>query len=160
LLLDSVRTEILNNKFTFEDAATYISQDKDTRNNKGLLVNTLSLTQRETERTGTSRFEMEELPPEIGKVVYNMKVGDISQPFTLINSKQKEVVAIAKLKSRSEGHKASLTEDYQSLKAIVEQIKREEILSKWLTKKQQDTYIRINENWKNCDFQTKGWVIE
>ncbi|MDR2682306.1 MAG: peptidylprolyl isomerase, partial [Dysgonamonadaceae bacterium] len=64
LRLDSVRTEILNNKFTFEDAATYISQDKDTRNNKGLLVNTLPLTQRETERTGTSRFEMEELPPE------------------------------------------------------------------------------------------------
>ncbi|MDR1527399.1 MAG: peptidylprolyl isomerase [Dysgonamonadaceae bacterium] len=158
--LDSVRTEILNNKFTFEEAATYISHDKDTRNNKGLLVNTVQLTQMETERTGTSRFEMEELPPEIGKAVYGMKVGDISQPFTLMNSKQKEVVAIVKLKSRSEGHKASLTEDYQSLKAIVEQIKREDILDKWLAKKQQDTYIRISENWKKCDFQSKGWVIE
>jgi peptidyl-prolyl cis-trans isomerase SurA len=158
--LDSVRTDILNNKFTFEDAATYISQDKDTRNNKGLLVNSLQLTQRETERTGTSRFELEELPPEIGKTIYEMQVGDISKPFTLINSKQKDVVAIVKLKSRSEGHKASLTEDYQSLKAIVEQMKREEILTKWLTKKQQDTYIRINDNWKNCDFQTNGWVIE
>jgi peptidyl-prolyl cis-trans isomerase SurA len=158
--LDSVRTEILNNKFTFEEAATYISQDKDTRNNKGLLVNNPRLTQMETERTGTSRFEMEELPPEIGKVVYDMKVGDISQPFTLINSKQKEVVAIVKLRSRSEGHKASLTEDYQALKNIVEQTKREEILTQWLEKKRQDTYIRINENWKNCDFQSKGWVIE
>jgi peptidyl-prolyl cis-trans isomerase SurA len=160
LRLDSVRTDILDNKFTFEDAATYISQDKDTRNNKGLLVNTVQLTQMETERTGTARFEMEELPPEIGKVVYNMQVGNISQPFTMINSKQKEVVAIVKLKSRSEGHKASLTEDYQSLKTIVEYVKREEILSKWLANKQQDTYIRINENWKNCDFQSNGWIIE
>ncbi|MDR0543602.1 MAG: peptidylprolyl isomerase [Dysgonamonadaceae bacterium] len=158
--LDSVRTDILNNKFTFEEAATYISHDKDTRNNKGLLVNTLQLTQMENERTGTSRFEMEELPPEIGKAVYGMQVGSISQPFTMVNTKQKEVVAIVKLKSRSEGHKASLTEDYQALKAIVEQVKREEILAKWLYKKQQDTYIRINDNWKNCDFQTKGWIIE
>jgi peptidyl-prolyl cis-trans isomerase SurA len=160
LRLDSVRTDILDNKFSFEDAATYISQDKDTKNNRGLLVNSYQLTQMETERTGTSRFEMEELPPEIGKAVYNMKVGDVSQPFTMINSKQKEVVAIVKLKSRSEGHKASLTEDYQALKSIVQQVKGEDVLNKWLTAKQQDTYIRINDNWKNCDFQTSGWVIE
>jgi peptidyl-prolyl cis-trans isomerase SurA len=160
LRLDSVRTDILANKFTFEDAATYISQDKDTKNNRGLLVNSPQFTQMETQRTGTSRFEMEELPPEIGKAIYGLQVGEISQPFTLINSKQKEVVAIAKLKSRSEGHKASLTEDYQALKSIVEQMKGEEILNKWLADKQKDTYIRINDNWKNCDFQTQGWLIE
>ena len=141
-------------------ATTYISQDKDTRNNKGLIVNTPQMTQRRTERSGTSRFEMEELPAEIGKMVYEMQVGDISQPFTMINSKNKEVVAIVKLKSRIEGHKASLTEDYQALKSIVEYMKSEEILNKWLAKKQQDTYVRINDNWKNCDFQTKGWNIE
>ena len=158
--LDSVRTDILNGKFTFEDAATYLSQDKDTRNNKGLLVNTPQLTQRRSERSGTARFEMEELPPEIGKIVYGMQVGDISQPFTMINSKNKEVVAVVKLKSRTEGHKASLTEDYQALKSIVEEMKSEEILNKWVAKKQQDTYIRISDNWKNCDFQAKGWNIE
>jgi peptidyl-prolyl cis-trans isomerase SurA len=156
--LDSIRTDIVNSKFTFEEAAIYISHDKDTRNNKGLMVNQGN--QMETERTGTARFEMEELPAEIGKIVYGMQVGDISQSFTMINSKQKEVVAIVKLKSRIEGHKASLTEDYQALKVMVEQEKRDQILDKWLAKKQQDTYIRINDNWKNCDFQTKGWVIE
>jgi peptidyl-prolyl cis-trans isomerase SurA len=158
--LDSVRTDILNNKFTFEDAATYISHDKDTKNNRGLLVNTPQLIQMETERSGTSRFEMEELPPEIGKAIYGMTIGDISQPFSMINSKQKEVVAIVKLRARSEGHKASLAEDYQALKSIVEQMKGEDILNKWLANKQQDTYIRINDNWKNCDFQTSGWLIE
>ncbi|GHT02979.1 peptidylprolyl isomerase [Bacteroidia bacterium] len=160
LHIDTIRTDIVNKKFTFEEAATYMSFDKDTRNNKGLMVNQGEPGRMSSERTGTSRFEMEELPAEVAKAVYGLSVGDVSQPFTWINSKQKEVVAIAKLKSRIEGHKASLTEDYQALKGMVEQEKREQILERWLAKKQQDTYIRVNENWKNCDFQTKGWLIE
>ncbi|MDR0413363.1 MAG: peptidyl-prolyl cis-trans isomerase, partial [Dysgonamonadaceae bacterium] len=114
----------------------------------------------DSERNGTSRFEMAELPTEIGKVVYGMQVGDISKPFTMINSKQKEVVAIVKLKARIDGHKASLADDYQALKTMVEQEKQQRILEKWLAKKQKDTYIRINEKWRNCDFQTKGWLSE
>ncbi len=156
--LDSIRTEIMNNKFTFEEAATYLSYDKDTRNNKGLMVN--SGGENYSERAGTSRFEMEELPTEIGKIVYGMKVGEISKPFTMINSRQKEVIAMVKLKSKIEGHKASLSEDYQALKSMVEAEKREEILNGWLEKKIKETYIRINDNWKNCDFQNTGWIIE
>jgi len=157
--LDSIRGDIFSEKFTFEEAATYLSHDKDTRNNKGLLVNVGRGTNY-SENIGTSRFEMAELPPEIGKVVYGMQVGDVSQPFTMINSKQKDVVAIVKLKSRIEGHKASLSEDYQALKEMVEDEKREEILDKWVVQKIKDTYIRINDNWKNCDFQTEGWLAE
>ena len=156
--LDSIRNEIVGGKFTFEEAALYLSYDKDTRNNKGLMVNQGGSAY--TERTGTSRFEMDELPPEIGKVVYTMQVGDISKPFTMINSKQKEIVAIVKLVSRVEGHKASLTEDYQALKSMVEAKKQEEVLDKWITKKQKETYIRINDNWKNCDFERDGWISE
>ncbi len=156
LRLDSIANDIKGEKFSFEEAATYLSYDKDTRNNKGLMVNT----SRNSYHTGTSRFEMEELPPEIGKIVYGMKVDDISSSFTMINSKQKEVVAIVKLISRTEGHKANLADDYQTLKSLVEEQKREEILDKWITQKQKDTYIRINDNWKNCDFQRAGWVKE
>lgn len=158
LRMDSIRNEILGGKFTFEDAATYISHDKNTRNNKGLMVN--QGTQNYSERTGTSRFEMEELPPEIGKIIYGMKVGDISRPFTMVNSSQKQVVAMVRLKSRTEGHRASLTDDYQALKAMVEEEKQEKVLEEWLTNKIKDTYIRINDNWKNCDFQLKGWLGE
>ncbi|MDR0547670.1 MAG: peptidylprolyl isomerase [Dysgonamonadaceae bacterium] len=160
LRMDSIRNDIVSGKFTFEEAAPYISQDKDTRNNKGLMVNKGHQMERPSERTGTARFEMEELPPEIAKAIAELQVGDISQPFTFINANQKEVVAIVKLKSRSEGHKASLSEDYQALKGMVENEKQETILQKWLEKKIKDTYIRINDNWKNCDFQTPGWPVD
>ncbi len=154
LRLDSIANDIRNGKFTFEDAASYISYDKDTRNNKGLMVNQ----NQESDYFGTSKFEMQELPQEVGKVVYIMKPGEISKPFTMINSKQKEVVAIVKLKSRTEGHKANISDDFQALKAIVENKKKQEILQKWIRQKQESTYIRINDNWKNCDFKSDGWI--
>lgn len=154
--MDSLYNDLAANKFTFEEAATFVSYDKDTRNNKGLMVNQ----DYESSNNGTSKFEMQELPPEIGKVVYNMKVGEISKPFTMITNKQREVVAIVKLKARIEGHKANLSDDYQALKAIVEARKREELLNDWIAKKQKSTYVRISEGWKNCDFRYPGWIKE
>ena len=157
--LDSIRNDIVAGKYSFEEGAFYISSDKDTRNNKGLMVNNPDQNSMSSgERAGTSRFDMSELPPEIGKVVNTMQVGDISKPFSMINSKGRQIVAIVRLKSKVEGHKASLSEDFQALKSMVEAEKREEIINDWIAKKQKETYIRINDNWKTCDFEKDGWL--
>jgi len=160
LRLDSVRNDIVAGKFAFEEGAFYISSDKDTRNNKGLMVNNPDPNSMNSgERAGTSKFEMSELPPEIAKVVDTMKVSEISKPFTMISPKTgKEIAVIARLKSRVEGHKASLSDDFQAMKAMAETEKQNEIINNWITKKQKETYIRINENWKNCDFEKDGWI--
>ncbi len=154
--LDSLYKDLQANKFTFEDAATFVSYDKETRNNKGLMVNK----NMESAHSGTPKFELQELPQEISKIVYNMKPGDISKPFTMITDKQKEVVVIVKLKARIEGHKANMADDFQALKSIVETKKREELLNNWIAKKQKDTYVRISDGWKNCDFKYPGWIKE
>ena len=148
--LDSIADDIRNGKFTFEEAASVLSQDKDTRNNHGLLPNP---------QTNTSKFEMQELPPEIAKVVDKMKVGEISEAFTMIPQKTgKEECVIVKLKSRINGHKATISEDYQNLKEIVLEKRRDEMLDKWIREKQKHMYVRINENWKNCTFKSPGWI--
>ena len=148
--LDSIADDIRNGKFTFEEAASVLSQDKDTRNNHGLLPNP---------QTNTSKFEMQELPPEIAKVVDKMKVGEISEAFTMIPQKTgKEECVIVKLKSRINGHKATISEDYQNLKEIVLEKRRDEVLDKWIREKQKHTYVRINDNWKNCAFKYPGWI--
>jgi peptidyl-prolyl cis-trans isomerase SurA len=154
LRLDSIADDIRNQKFSFDDGATYISQDKDTRNNHGLMANP---------DTGTARFEMQDLArvsQDVAKTVENMQIGEISKAFTMINSKGKEVCAIVKLKSRINGHKATITEDYQRLKAIVMEQRSEEKLQKWIAEKQKHTYVRISEGWQNCDFKYPGWVKE
>jgi peptidyl-prolyl cis-trans isomerase SurA len=102
---------------------------------------------------------MQDLPQDVAKVVDKMNIGEISKAFTMINEKDgKEVCAIVKLKSRIDGHKATISEDYQNLKDIVLNSKREERLNKWIIEKQKNTYVRINENWQKCDFKYPGWV--
>lgn len=151
--LDSIADDIRNNKFTFDEAASVLSHDKDTRNNHGLLPNP---------QNNTSKFEMQELPPEIAKVVDNMKVGEISDAFTMISQKTgKEVCLIVKLKSRINGHKATISDDYQNLKSIVLEKRRAEVLDKWIREKQKRTYVRIKDSWKNnCTFKYPGWIKE
>ena len=154
--IDSIYNNLMENKFTFDEAATFLSYDKDTRNNKGLMVNS----NYQSSNSGTPRFELHELPQEVGKVVYDMKVGEISKPFRMTTDKQKEVIAIVKLRARTEAHKANLSDDYQALKTIVENKKREELLNDWIRKQQKSTYVRISEGWRNCDFRFPGWVKE
>ena len=149
--LDSIRNDILAEKFTFDEGASYISDDKDTRNNKGLMANVKDMSR-------TSRFKMDELPPEVARAIDTLKIGGISAPFQMINARGKTVCAIAKLKNRVEGHKATITEDFQVMKAVVENKRRMEKLHQWVCDKIKATYVRINERYKDCKFEYQGWV--
>ena len=138
-------------KFTFEDAVTFFSDDKDTRNNRGLMAN-------RSERGQTSRFQLQDLPSEVARVVDTLKVGQISAPFTMINDRGKTVCVIAKLKNRVDGHKAIITEDFQVMKDVVLEKRRADALHKWVVDKIKSTYVRINDEYKGCDFEYEGWV--
>jgi peptidyl-prolyl cis-trans isomerase SurA len=147
--MDSLRSDILDKKFTFEDAV-FFSQDKTTRNNKGHMVN---------ENTGSTRFQMSELPQEVAKRVADMEPGDISEPFIMTDPKTNhEIVAMVKLTSRIPGHKANISDDFQLVKSMYENSRRQEILDDWLANKIKNTYIRIEDGWRNCDFKNKGWI--
>ncbi|MDX9749103.1 MAG: peptidylprolyl isomerase [Paludibacter sp.] len=148
--LDSIANEIRTGKMTFEQGVIYFSQDKNTAMNAGLMLNQAS---------GTSKFEYKDLPQEIAKVVYSMNVGEISQPFVMIDPQSnKEVVALVKLKSKVETHKANLTDDYQLLKNFYEESKKAEFLKNWIAKKQRETYISIDPAWQKCEFEFPGWI--
>lgn len=149
--LDTLRNEILVKKIgTFEQAAAAISQDKDTRNSRGVMVNSM---------TGTTRFEMSELPQEIARAVVNMEVGEISRPIIMKDPKRdRDIVALVKLTSRLQPHQANLGDDYQQIKSMYEQAQKKEILDNWLKQKIQETYVRIENGWRGCDFQHKGWI--
>ncbi len=149
--MDSIATELREGKFPFEEGATFISDDKDTKNNKGLMSNV-------TEEGRTSRFEMKDLPTEIARVVDTLKVGQVSAPFTMINARGKTTCVIAKLKTRTESHRAKITEDFQVMSNIVLEKERQRVLREWVQKKIKDTYVRMDERYKGCDFEYDGWV--
>lgn len=149
--LDSIADDIRNGKFTFDEGATAISMDKDTRANFGIMSNPNTL---------GSRFEMSELPQEVAKAIYTLNVGEISKPFTMVDQKTgKEICAIVKLKTKVNGHKATVQEDFQTLKDMMIAELSEEKLEKWIVEKQKTTYIRINDSWKKKDeFKYPGWI--
>lgn len=152
--LDSIAADIHDGKFTFEEAALILSDDKDTKLNRGIMANV-------NYATGdvTSRFEMQELPQDIAKIVANMAVGDVSPAVRIINEKTgSEICALIKLKSRVEGHRASMNEDFQVLKGIVEEKRKNEVIQKWLAEKIKNTYTRIAPGWRDYTFRYEGWV--
>ena len=147
--LDSLRKEIVAGVFTFDDAARYASQDKDTKNNKGIMVNP---------QTGSTRFQMQDLPHAVAQRVEKMQPGDISEAFVMMDeAKNREVVAIVRLTNRIEGHKANLSDDYNQLKTMYEVVAKEKILKDWVEQKIHNTYVQIEEGWDNCEFQDQGW---
>ena len=147
--LDSIADEIRRGLYTFDECTQFVSHDKDTRNNYGNMFNA---------EDNSAKFEIKDLPVEVAKVVSSMNIGEISKPFIMVNNKGKEVVAIVKLKNKIYGHRADMADDYQAMQDVVVAKQSVEKIQKWIREKQQTTYIHINDEWRNCEFQYPGWI--
>jgi peptidyl-prolyl cis-trans isomerase SurA len=147
--LDSIANLIRKEVFSFQEAAARFSSDKNTRNNGGLVINLNSL---------TSRFTAEELDGNVSKVLSGLNIGEISDPFVMIDLEtRQQLYAIVKLIDKAESHVANLQSDYQQLSNQFLQKKREEKLEQWIADKQQQTYIRIDDTYANCNFEFNNW---
>lgn len=149
-MLDSIARDIRLGRIPFEQAVAALSTDKDSRMNGGLMTNP---------NTGSAKFEYQDLPPEIAKHVYDMKVGDISDAFTMYSEKLgRDVYVIVRLKSKRDNHKASLVDDFQLLKGICEARLRQNAIEQWVKSKIKSTYIYISPEWRDCDFSYPEWL--
>ena len=148
--LDSIRRQIEIDSLQFEQAVIQFSQDKNTVMNAGLMINP---------NTGSSRFEYQDLAPEIAKQIYSLQEGEVSQPFVMMDQiKNREVCAIVKVKKKTDVHRANLTDDFQTIKAMLEAKLSADFIHDWIIKKQKTTYIQIDPEWQGCDFEFPGWV--
>ncbi|MEE0990227.1 MAG: peptidylprolyl isomerase [Paludibacteraceae bacterium] len=147
--LDSIATAIRMGETTFGEAALTFSEDENSKQNEGIMINP---------QNGTTKFQLQNLPSDIAKVVYTMKEGEISAPFMYKNESGKEMVCIVRLKSRIKAHKANPQDDYQALKDMVTASKNQELIEKWIKEKQQETFIQIAPEYKNCQFRYPGWI--
>ena len=148
--LDSIRTLVVDSGMTFEVAVAKFSEDKNTVMSGGIMTNM---------NTGASKFEYQDLPPEIAKQIYTLKEGDVSQPFVMMDrTKNKEICAIVRLKSKRDVHKANLVDDFQVIREMYEQKLSVELIDKWIRQKQNEIYVSIDPAWRGCDFQYPGWV--
>ena len=148
--LDTIREDIDSGLFSFEAGAAEISHDKDTRNNNGIMFYS-------QDGISNSKFEFQDLPVEIAAVVEKMKVGEVSKPFVMVQQNGSTVCAIVRLKSKTEGHKANMKDDYDYLKQLYTAKVGEDKVNKWIKNKQKTTYVRVNEENRNCKFLYPDW---
>ena len=148
--LDSIRSLIIADSIQFEQAVIRYSQDKNTVMNAGLMINP---------NTGSSRFEYQDLAPEIAKQIYSLQEGDVSQPFVMMDPmKNREVCAIVRVMKKTDVHRANLTDDFQAIKGMLEQKMSADFLHEWIIKKQKNTFVQIDPEWQGCDFEYPGWI--
>lgn len=148
--LDSIRDLIIADSLLFEHAVARYSQDKSTVMSGGLMTNP---------NTGAVKFEYQELPPELARQIYSMNEGDVSVPFTMMDrTKNKEVCAIVRLKTKRDAHKANLADDFEVIRQLLVQKLKTETINEWIRNKQKDIYVHIDPSWRGCDFQYPGWV--
>jgi len=150
--LDTIRQLIASDSLLFDHAVMRYSQDKNTVMNAGLMINP---------NTGGSRFEYQELAPEIAKQIYNLNEGEVSQPFVMMDqTKNREVCAIVRVAKKLDVHRANLQDDFQTIKSMLEQKLSADFIHDWILKKQKSTYVQISPEWQGCDFEFPGWIHE
>lgn len=147
--LDSIADLIRKDSVSFEKAALYFSEDKSTRFNSGLVMNP---------QTGEPKFEMDQINPVDYRVVKDLKVGEISEPYESMDEKGKKIFKIVMIKSRSNPHRANLKDDFDLLKNMALANKRNNIINEWIDEKIESTYIHIDDKYKNCNFSRKAWI--
>ena len=148
--LDSLRTLVVDSGMPFEVAVAHFYEDKNTLMSGGMMTNP---------NTGTTKFEYQDLPPEIARQIYGLNEGEVSIPFVMMDkTKNKEVCVIARLKSKRDSHKANLTDDFQVIRGMLEQQQRAQTIEDWIRNKQKEIYVHIDPAWRGCDFQYPGWV--
>jgi peptidyl-prolyl cis-trans isomerase SurA len=148
LKLDTVLREIRLGRITFEEAATKYSDDEETRNNGGLMVNS---------NTGSTYFEVSQMDQSVFFVVDKLKIGEISEPVLVRNGEKKEAYRIVMLRTRTEPHAANLKDDYQRIMTAAENEKRERKIQDWISRKRKSFFVKIDPEFQNCPFQV-NWT--
>lgn len=148
--LDSIRVLVVDSGVPFEAAVAKFSEDKNTVMSGGLMTNM---------NTGASKFEYQELPPEIARQIYSLNESEVTKAFVMMDrTKNKEVCVLVKLKTKRDAHKANIVDDFQVIRNMLEAQLREQTIEDWIRMKQKEVYVHIDPNWRGCDFQYPGWV--
>lgn len=146
--LDDLRTRILKDSISFAKAAIEFSQDDESKNNNGLVLDP---------NTNSTKFDMSAVDPQVFFSIDKMKVGDVSEPVIMQNQDGTRSYRLIKLISRSEPHVADLTRDWQLINNAASNIKRSEMINNWVGRKVKGTYVRLDEKYLTCSFD-HDWV--
>lgn len=146
--MDSIRMSILSGSIAFDEAARRFSDEKETRNNGGQLVNPSSL---------DTRFDLTKMDPTLSAQIYDLKTGEISKVFTDRDRTGRSKFKILTITKRIEEHPADYVKDYEKIQELALKEKQIRTIEEWQDKKIKETYVNVNEDYRECKFAS-NWV--
>lgn len=146
--IDDIRNDIVSEKITFAEAARKFSEDKETRNNGGQIVNPL---------TFDTKFDLTKMDPTFGAQVYNLKEGEVSKVITDRDRTGKGLLKILTVTKRYPEHNADYVKDYERIKQLALREKQISVIDKWQDDIIDKTYVLVNDDYEACDF-TANWL--
>ncbi|MDA0863270.1 MAG: peptidylprolyl isomerase [Bacteroidetes bacterium] len=146
--IDSIRTEINQGRLSFADAAREFSDETETKNNGGLLINPVSL---------DTKFDLTKMDPTLSAQVYNLKENEVSQVFSDRDYTGKTSFKILTVTSRQSEHAADFVADYEKIQELALKEKQIKAIETWQNKKIKDTYISVNGDYLDCEFAS-NWL--
>ena len=149
LSLDTLYTKLSADTITFAESAAKYSDDEDSKNNGGLIINPYS---------GATRFQMDEMgqmDQTVAFAIDKLKVGEFTKPIPMTGHDGKQAYRILYLKTRTTPHRANLKDDYQKIQSIALAKKQEEAIQSWIKRKSVDTFVHIADDYRNCKFNNK-----
>ncbi|OAD90337.1 peptidylprolyl isomerase [Aequorivita soesokkakensis] len=141
--IDDLKTKIDAGEITFAEAAREFSDDKETRNNGGQLINPVNF---------DTKFDLTKMDPALSAQVYNLEEGEVSKVFTDRDRTGKSSLKILTVTKKYPEHKADYSKDYERIKQLALREKQIKVINKWQNEKIKDTYISINQDYQDCDF--------
>ncbi len=148
--LDSIAKVIEEDTVTFEQMALKYSEDEESKNNGGLIVNPYS---------GTATYQVDQLDPSLFFMIDKLEVGEISAAFSTSDQRNREGYRIVKLMKRTEPHRANLDQDYQKIKNVALQQREQEEVQDWIKDKLENAYVKIDDKYSDCEFSNQ-WTEE
>ena len=143
-----IRDRIVNKELTFDEAARNFSDEKETRNDGGQLINPEDL---------SSRFELTRIEPSLYARISDLKDDEVSVPFLDEDRTGKKSYRIYKITNRIEEHQANFTKDYVKIQDLALKEKQLKAIAKWMKEHIEKTYIAINGEYRNCKFEN-NWL--
>ncbi len=143
-----IRDRIVNKELTFDEAARNSSDEKETRNDGGQLINPEDL---------SSRFELTRIEPSLYARISDLKDDEVSVPFLDEDRTGKKSYRIYKITNRIEEHQADFTKDYVKIQDLALKEKQLKAIAKWMKEHIEKTYIAINGEYRNCKFEN-NWL--
>jgi peptidyl-prolyl cis-trans isomerase SurA len=147
---EQLAKDIKEDKIDFDEAVKKYSEDKETKNNGGAIVNPY---------TGDSKFDLTRMDPDLYARVAELKKGELSDVFFDQNRSGEKMFKFIIMKDRTDTHTADLVEDYVKIQDLALSKKKEETVTKWSKEKIKDTYIKMSETHRKCTF-VKNWKKE